>query len=89
MLREYIDEQKNMTSQMITSLSGRVNAKADFQFFEDFKSNVQDTILSKMEDKITIHEHKQAQRNIRKKLNKIEKNVDEIAEIAQGPENTY
>jgi hypothetical protein len=46
LLGKYIEENKNMTTQMLNKLSGRVNSKADFNFFEEFKAKVQEKILS-------------------------------------------
>ncbi len=58
LFKKLIDEVDDCNRQSYIKLTGKVNGKPDFGVFDTFRKNVEDNIISKMNQKIDVMDHK-------------------------------
>eukprot|EP00347_Sterkiella_histriomuscorum_P014985 403358753 len=72
LLRKYIDEVNQYSSDLYQKLQIKLNLKADQDFFEKFKQNVEDKVITDLNQKMDKIDHKRMQNSLKKKIDTLE-----------------
>ena len=77
-LQAYIKEADEYNSKLFSKMQGMLHAKPDYEILENFQRNVNEKVLKELVSKIDREEHKRIQNTMRKKLNHLEKEVEDL-----------
>ncbi|CDW80055.1 UNKNOWN [Stylonychia lemnae] len=72
LLKKYIDEVNQYSSDLYQKLQVKLNLKADQDLVEKFKQNVEDKVLTDLHQKMDKIDHKRMQNALKKKIDQLE-----------------
>lgn len=83
-LKKYIEEVNDYNTKLYKNTESKLHSKADFNLIEEFKRNVEEKVMKDLKHKIDKMEHKRIQNSMKRKLDVIEKEIEEMGKQTMG-----
>lgn len=83
-LKKYIEEVNDYHAKLYKTTESKLHNKADYNLMVEFKDNVEEKVMKDLKHKIDKMEHKRIQNSISKKLEAIEREVEEMGKVTMS-----